>query len=169
MLIQGRSVRRAQQYFMQASEVDPYSPASWQALAEIQWNQGTQDRDAFAQGVKLKKTAIQRDPLNPGNYFELGERFYHQFQASKQQNDLDHAIMNLKQAVKGYPNNAQYRAVFAEMLSDAGKLPESQEQAQSAIDLNEANQRAQHVDKYLTEASLSRMNEIINVRQKNQN
>ena len=169
MLTQGQSVRAAQQYFFQACEVDPLSPVPWQALAEIQWNQGAQDRNAFEQGVKLKKAAILRDPLNSGNYFELGQRFYQQYQASKRQNDLDGAIINLNQAIKGYPNNAHYRAVFAEALSDAGNLRESRDQAQQAIDLDEANHRAQHVDKYLTEASLSRMNEIIYIRQRNQN
>ncbi len=169
ILIRGQSVRGAQQYFIQACEVDPLSPAPWQTLAEIQWNQGTHDRDAFAQAVKLKKAAIQRDPLNAGNYFELGQRFYQQYQTSKLQDDLNGAVINLKQAVKGYPNNARYRADFAEVLADSGKINESQNQAQRAIALDEANHRAQHEDKYLTEASLNRMKEIINVRQRNQN
>lgn len=164
-LIRGQSVRGAQQYFIQASKADPLSPDPWQALSEIQWNQGTQDRDAFMQGVKLKKEAIQRNPLNPGNYFELGQRFYDQYQASQLQHDLESAISNLKRAIKGYPNNARYRALFAEALADAGQLPASREQAHQAISLDEANHRGRHVDKYLSEASLSRLKKIINRRE----
>lgn len=168
-LLRGQSAQSAQRYFRRAKEADPLSPAPWRALAELQLHQGTHDRGAFEQGVTLKKAAIQRDPVNPLNYYELGQSFYQQYQDSKMSDDLTGAIENLKQAIRGYPNNARYRAVFAEVLSDAGKLNESQIQAQRAIDLDEANHRGQHVDKYLTEETLSRMKEIINVRQRNQN
>jgi len=168
-LLRGQSAQSAQRYFRQANAVDPLSPAPWRALAELQFHQGTHDRGAFEQGVKLKKAAMQRDPVNPLNYFELGQQFYQQYQESKLPEDLTGALENLKQAVIGYPNNARYQAIFAEVLSEAGKLNESREQAQRAIDLDEANHRAQHVDKYLTEETLSRMKEIINVRQRNQN
>tara|TARA_R110002111_G_scaffold261826_3_gene335870 strand:+ start:92055 stop:94469 length:2415 start_codon:yes stop_codon:yes gene_type:complete len=168
-LLRGQSARIAQEYFRQASQADTLSPAPWQALAALQFNQGTQDRDAFEQGVKLKQAAIQRDPVNPLNYFELGHHFYQQYQVSKIQEDLAGAIKNLKQAVTGYPNNARYRAVLAEVLSDAGQANESLEQAVQAMALDEANRRARHVDKYLTEETLSRMKQIISVSQRNQN
>lgn len=169
MLMNGQSVRAAQQYFIRAHEADPLSPAPWQTLAEIQWNQGTQNQDTFAQGVKLKKEAIQRDPLNPGHYFELGQRFYQQYQVSNRKEDLDDAIINLEQAIKGYPNNARYRAIFAETLFDAGKWQSSRNQAQQALELDQANRSAQHIDKYLKKELLTRLNEIINVSQSNEN
>ena len=168
-LLRGQSARVAQGYFRQASQADSLSPAPWQALAALQFNQGTHDRDVFEAGVKLKQAAIQRDPVNPLNYFELGQHFHQQYQVSKKQEDLAGSIKNLQQAVSGYPNNARYRAVFAEVLSDAGQTSDSQEQAQRALELDEANRRARHVDKYLTEETLSRMNQIINVSQRNQN
>lgn len=168
-LLRGQSVRIAQRYFKQASQVDPVSPAPWQALAELQFRQGVEDRDAFEQGVNLKRAAIQRDPVNPLHYFHLGQHFFQQYQTSHIQEDLDGAIENLNQAVSGYPNNALYRAALAEALSAADQTRNSQKQAQRAIELDEANRRAQHVDKYLTEETLSRMKEIINLTQTNQN
>tara|TARA_R110002095_G_scaffold163200_1_gene141424 strand:+ start:104357 stop:106567 length:2211 start_codon:yes stop_codon:yes gene_type:complete len=169
VLLRGQSARIAQRYLNQASQADPLSPAPWQALAELQFRQGVDDRDAFEQGVKLKQAAIQRDPVNPLNYFQLGQRFYQQYQTSQKQEDLNNAIEYLKQAVSGYPNNALYRAAFADALSAADQTRNSQEQAQRAIELDEANRRAQHVDKYLTEKTLNRLKVIINVRRTNQN
>ncbi|MCA9021840.1 MAG: hypothetical protein KDA74_16945, partial [Planctomycetaceae bacterium] len=61
------------------------------------------------------------------------------------------------------------RADFAEALSEAGKPAESRHQAQRAMELDEANRRGQHVDKYLNEETVSRMKEIINATQSNQN
>lgn len=170
-LLRGRSAQSAQQYFRQASQTDPFSPGPWQALAQLQFNQWTQhaDGDAFNQGVKQKNEAIKRDPLNPFNYFELGQKFFQQYKVSKKQEDLAAAIKNLNQAVAGYPNNARYRATFAEVLFDAGQVNESQQQAQQAINLDEANHQAQHIDKYLTDKTLNQMKEIINLRQSNQN
>ncbi|QDV49325.1 O-antigen ligase family protein [Gimesia fumaroli] len=169
VLLRGQSARMAQRYFNQAGQADPLSPTPWQALAELEFRQSAKHRDAFEQGVKLKQAAIQRDPVNPLNYFQLGQRFYQQYQTSQKQEDLDGAIENLKQAVSGYPNNARYRAAFAEALFAARQLPQSREQAQRAFELDEANRRAQHVDKYLKEKTLNRMKEIINVTQTNQN
>ena len=169
VLLRGKSARIAQRYFQQASLADPLSPAPWQALAELEFRQGAENRDAFDQGVKLSQAAIVRDPVNPLNYFKLGQRFYEHYQTSHKQEDLDGALENLKRAVSGYPNNARYRAALAEALFAANQTRSSNEQAQRAIALDEANRRAQHVDKYLTEETLSRMKEIINVTQTNQN
>ncbi|QDT41303.1 MraY-like glycosyltransferase [Gimesia alba] len=169
VLLRGNSARIAQRYFQQASQADPLSPAPWQALAELEFRQGAENRDAFEQGVKLSQAAIQRDPKNPLNYFQLGQHFYQQYQTSQKQEDLDGALENLKQAVSGYPHNARYRAAYAEALFAARQTRKSHEQAERAVELDEANRRAQHVDKYLNDETLSRMKEIINVTQTNQN
>lgn len=168
-LMRGSSVRNAQRYFSQASQVDPISPIPWQALAEIEFREAEQNRSAFERGVELKKAAIQRDPLNPRQYFDLGQRWEQQYQASHRQNDLTSALENFQRAVAGYPNNSLYRAEFAEALSDADKSAESQHEARRAIELDEANRSAQHVDKYLNEDTVSRMKEIINATQSNRN
>ncbi|WP_417380434.1 O-antigen ligase family protein [Gimesia sp.] len=168
-LVSGPSVRNAQRYFTQASQVDPLSPDPWQALAELEFREGEQNRSAFERGVELKKAAIQRDPLNPRQYYDLGRQLKQQYQASHQQNDMVAALENFSRAVDGYPNNSLYRAEYAEALSDAGKSAESQREAQHALKLDEANRRGRHVDKYLNEDTVSRMKEIINVTQTNQN
>jgi len=90
--MRGSSFRNAQGYFSQASQVDPISPSPWQALAEIEFRKGEQNRSAFDQGVELKKAAIQRDPLNPRHYFDLGRQWEQQYQASHQQDDLKPAL-----------------------------------------------------------------------------
>ncbi|QDT99016.1 O-antigen ligase family protein [Gimesia aquarii] len=172
-LLRGRSAQSAQRFFRQATQTDPLSPGPWQALAQIYFNQWAQsehdDRDAFDQGVKQQKEAIKRNPFNPLNYFELGQKFFQQYQVSKTQADLTDAIENLSLAVTGYPNNARYRAVLAEVLFEAGQLNESQGEARQAINLDEANHQAQHIDKYLTEKTLNKMKEIINLSHRNQN
>ncbi|WP_417393459.1 O-antigen ligase family protein [Gimesia sp.] len=168
-LMRGSSFRNAQRYFRQASQVDPISPSPWQALAEIEFRKGEQNRSAFEQGVEWKKAAIQRDPLNPRHYFDLGRQWEQQYQASHQQDDLKSALENFRQAVDGYPHNALYRATYAEVLSQAGQYAASQQQARRAIELDEANRRGQHVDKYLNEDTVSRMKEIINATRSNQN
>ncbi|MCA9006496.1 MAG: O-antigen ligase family protein [Planctomycetaceae bacterium] len=168
-LMRGSTVRIAQNYFNQASQVDPVSPVPWQALAEIEFREGEQNRSAFDRGVELKKAAIQRDPLNPRQYFDLGRQLKQQYEVSHQQDDLTAALENFQRAVAGYPNNSHYRAEFAAALSEAGKTAESRHQAQRAIELDEANRRGQHVDKYLNEETVSRMKEIINATQSNQN
>ncbi|HBL47782.1 MAG TPA: hypothetical protein DDZ90_30790, partial [Planctomycetaceae bacterium] len=116
-----------------------------------------------------KKAVIQRDPLNPRHYFDLGRQWEQQYQASHQQDDLKSALENFRQAVDGYPHNALYRATYAEVLSQAGQHAASQQQARRAIELDEANRRGQHVDKYLNEDTVSRMKEIINATRSNQN
>lgn len=171
-LMRGESIQIAQRYFRQASQADSFSPDPWQALAELQLNQRSQyksNRDAFQKGIELKKEAIKRTPFNPRNYFELGQRFHQHYLESKLPEDLNNAIKYLTQAVQGYPNNARFRVAFAEVLFDAGQIPQCQKQAQKAIELDKANRSAQHVDKYLTEENLIRMNELINSRRGIQN
>lgn len=171
-LLRNPYVQSAKQYFRKASQADSFSPAPWQSLAELQWNQWAQqqqNRDEFNKGVELKKEAIRRTPLNPLNYFELGQKYFQQYLISKIPEDLDFSIQYLSQAVAGYPNNARYRAVLAEVLYNAGQILESQTEAQKAIELDDANRRAQHVDKYLTDDQLVLMNKIINLRLRNQN
>ncbi|QDT25987.1 O-antigen ligase family protein [Gimesia panareensis] len=168
-LMRGQSARIAQQRFSQAGQADPLSPEPWQALAELKFREGERDRRAFEEGVQFKKSAIQRNPLNPLNYFDLGRRYYEQFKSSQQQEDLTDAIDNLKRAVSGYPHNARFRALLAEALSSAGQISESRQQAEQALELDQANRSAQHVDKYLQDETVSRMKQIINNRQTNQN
>lgn len=168
-LMRGQSARIAQRFFQQAAQADPKSPAPWQALAELQFQQATNSQDAFEQAVKLKQTAIEHDPANPLNYFHLGQRFYQHYQSSQRPEDLKAAILNLTQAVDRYPNNSRYRAALAEALSQVGEIPESQLQASRAMELDEANHRGQHSDKYLPEETVNQMNEIINATQTNQN
>ncbi|WP_278469918.1 O-antigen ligase family protein [Gimesia maris] len=168
-LMRGSSVRNAQRYFSQASQVDSISPGPWQALAEIEFQEGEQNRSAFERGVELKEAAIQRDPMNPLHYFDLGRQWEQQYQASHQQDDLTAALESFQRAVAGYPNNSLYRAEFANALSEAGKSAESQHEARRAIELDDANRRGQHVDKYLNEDMVSRMKEIINATPSNQN
>ncbi|QDT90602.1 O-antigen ligase family protein [Gimesia algae] len=168
-LLRGSSVRNAQRYFSQASQADPLSPAPWQALAEIEFREGEQNRSTFERGVELKKEAIQRDPLNPRHYFDLGRQWELQYQATHHQTDLTSALKYFQRAIAGYPHNSLYRAKYAEALSDAGESAASQNEAQRAIELDAANRRGQHVDKYLNEETVSRMKEIINATQSNQN
>lgn len=168
-LMRGQSARIAQQLFSQAGQADPFSPEPWQALAELKFREGVQNRQAFEEAVSFKQAAIQRNPLSPLNYFELGRRYYEQFEASHQQEDLTDAIENLNRAVSGYPHNARYRALLAEVFHAAGQISESREQAEQALELDQANRSAQHVDKYLTDETVSRMKQIINERQTNQN
>jgi len=168
-IMRGQSARIAQQLFSQAGQVDPLSPEPWQALAELKFRESAHDRQAFDEGVAFKQAAIERDPLSPLNYFDLGQRYFEQFKASQQQEDLTAAIDNLQRAVSGYPHNARYRALLAEALSAAGQSSESHLQAEQALELDQANRSAQHVDKYLKDETVSRMKQIINDRQTNQN
>lgn len=168
-LMRGQSARIAQQLFSQAGQADPLSPEPWQALAELKFREGARNRRAFEEGVAYKQQAIERNPLSPLNYFDLGRQYFEQFKAAQQQEDLTSSIENLKQAVSGYPHNAQYRALLAEVLATAGQSRESRQQAEQALELDEANRSAQHVDKYLKDETVSRLKQIINDRQTNQN
>lgn len=168
-LMRGQSIRMAQQLFSQASQVDPLSSAPWQALADIKFREAEQDRGAFEEGVAYKQSAIQRNPLNPLNYFDLGLRFYEQYQSSHRQEDLTEALKYLNRAVAGYPHNSRYRALLAEVYSSAEQYQQSRQQAEQALKLDQANRSAQHLDKYLDDETVARMKQIINDRQSNQN
>ena len=66
----------------------------------------------------------------------------------------------LERAVDMYPTEASLRNECATALFQAGKPTEAKSQAQEALELNESNHRWGHTDRYLPDATVTRLRQL---------
>jgi cytochrome c-type biogenesis protein CcmH/NrfG len=163
-LLVDQNPRRAIDHFERAASADRLDPAPWTQLGMAHfalWQAGARDApEHFDQALAALETAIDRDRLNPRAWLLLGDLWMRRFRRSQEQKDALQAAAAIEQAIRRYPHAADIRAMYAEALSGADEAHHAREEAIRAIELDNLNQAAGHVDKYLPPATRRRMEQL---------
>jgi predicted Zn-dependent protease len=135
-----------------ACEADDLDPLPWNRRAEFlfrRWRAaGSNGTGLLEDAISAQREAIARDPRNPRLKFELGEWHWMAYHDGGDENSLRDAIDSLKQAVSGYPNSSLFQGTLSVALDAAGDEA-ARAHANRAIELDDLNRAAGHIDKLL--------------------
>ena len=128
-----------------------------------QWQAGGRHNEgAFTEATDLFLMANERNPLSPNSLQSLGECWRRRFDRTKLPADVTQAVVYFRRAAERYPTDARIVA----SLADAANLAEQQQDARvwanQAMELDQVNRDAGHVDRQLPEDLLKRLNDITN-------
>jgi hypothetical protein len=164
-LFETGSLSKAEREFRRAAEADPWSPIPCERLSELAFQQwlasGRERPDEFQQSVEWQERAIDRNPRHAGNYRMLAEMYVAHFKRSRSKADAAAAVNAMHQAVALYPNHALTQSLLAEALQLDGLQDEARQAAGRALELDEINERAGHIDKRLPKERLKLMMEVV--------
>lgn len=164
LILEGNS-NRAISDFEQAAVRDPFSSEPPERLADVffsRWraNPATQAAD-FEKSVQSFKIAMKQDPQSPTPHRRLGEIYLARFARFHNQQDAQSAADALSQAIARYPNDSALRALSAFALFDAGQWDKTKAEANRAFELDEINHQYGHTDRYLPDATVARLQRIL--------
>ena len=143
----------AAEWYQKADEADPYSPEPVQRLGELhfqRWRRNGSERD-FDEAVRYGRLAIERDPASNLGYRQLGRWYLERAESRASAADAKTAGEFLSQAVERYPHSAPLRADLAQALDQSGQAEPAAAQARQALELNQINRDAGHIEKFLPE------------------
>jgi hypothetical protein len=135
-----------------AVAADPWSPDSWQRLADLsfrRWNAQSDSDEAWTAAVEFQREAIARDPRQPGLHRALGRWYLRRFEITRDVQDGAAAERALTAAAELYPNSAAIQADLAEAAAAAGHPDLALQAGQRALGLDMINLQAKHTDKLL--------------------
>ena len=163
-VVGGGDTAKAIGLYQQAAEADPFSPVPPRRLAELyfaRWHAlpGDASRE-FQRAVRLQELAIELDPHNPGNFYKLGLWNRERHHRTGEVENLKLAARALREAVARYPNNADFRADLALILSTAGATRDAKVEATAALEQDAINHHHGHRDKFLDSQTVKALQEL---------
>lgn len=146
----------AERQLMTAAENDPLSPEPWGLLLSLR---GSGEPDELSAAIEAGREAIQRNPDNSLYYEALGDLLA----GAKPSTDetRKQAIEWYQEAIKRYPNSVRIRTSLAFVLTDSGRTQEASTQAKLAVELDDLNQAAMHLDKVLPQEKRQKLEGIL--------
>lgn len=162
--INGQPARKVVSSYRFAAEADTLTPEPYIHLSQFylhQWKQ-TRDHTYFDQSIQAAEQAQALSPNSPQVAHELGYAWFVRARESSMQNDeaLAEAVTGLQKALQMYPTNPLWTAETAQALTLAGTSDEASRLARRALELDEINRAAGHVDRYLPDELLSDMEQL---------
>lgn len=155
----------AERFFRDAAEADPLSPQPAARLAELafrRWNSTLLSREfEFERAVELQRMAISLDPHSSFGHRRLGRWWLARFERTGERAHAKMATEWLSKAIQRYPTHATTRADLAEALDKANRPKQAAGQARRALELDVINRSQGHRDKYLSEVTREKLNQII--------
>lgn len=145
----------AERQLIAATENDPLSPDPWGLLLSLR---GSGEPDELAAAIEAGQEAIARNPENSLNYEALGDLLAAVKPATAE--TRKQAIDRYHEAAQRYPNSVRIRSSLALALADAGHTKEATAQAKLAIELDDLNRAAMHLDKELSKEKRQRLEQI---------
>ena len=160
----GADTAKAIHLYQQSAEADPFSPVPPRRLAELyfaRWHAlpGDTSRE-FQRAVGLQEMAIELDPHNPGNFYNLGLWYRERHRRTGKEENIKLAARALREAVARYPNNADFRADLALILDAAGNSHDAAIEAAAALKQDTINHRHGHRDKFLDSRTIEALQEL---------
>lgn len=155
---------RSEASYRKAAEFDSLSPEPYEKLGAIyyaHWQARPGDRMYFDRAVQSYEQAAARNPHSFAQYRALGELYFERFARSKDRADARHAAEFFSQAVERYPNHAELQARHALALAHAARSSEARTAAERALALHKSNLKARHLDKFLSQATVAQLQEIV--------
>jgi hypothetical protein len=164
ILAEGGRPEEAIRTLQSAAEADPLSAAAWQELAlayASAWRRHARgDEQTFERAVQAQQEAIHLDPRRAGGWQMLGDLWWLRYELLADATSAEQARAAYAQAAERYPHLATLQGKLAQAARASGESTLAQQSAQRALELETANRRAGHVDKYLPETMRERVEEI---------
>lgn len=154
--VRGESSAQTIRDYQTAAECDALSPEPPIRLAEYyfrQW-QLTRDEATFEKSIASAEEAIRRSPFTPQFKYQPGKTWLTRADSSSGTERItaaEQACHWLEKALAGYPTNPQWNAELAVAAKAAGRSEDSQLAARKAIELDDMNRNAGHIDRYLAD------------------
>lgn len=146
----------AERQLIAAAENDPLSPEPWGLLLSLR---GSGEPDELESAIEAGREAIARNPENSLYYEALGDLLVGVRPATPE--TRTQAIEWYQAAARRYPNSVRIRTSLALVLADAGNSKEAVTQATLAVELDDLNRAALHLDKVLVPERRVRLEQIL--------
>jgi O-antigen ligase len=164
--INGQPVRRVVSSYRHAADADTLTPEPYIRLSQFylhQWKQ-TRDDAFFDQSIKAAEHARSLSPHSPLIAHELGFAWLVRASGTspKDENAIAAAVKELQNSLQMYPTHPTWTAETAQALALAGDSPNAATMARHALELDEINHGAGHVDRYLPDDLLTEVKRIVN-------
>jgi hypothetical protein len=111
---------------------------------------GDSSDEAFDQAVYWQRLAVIRDPQNFRGYWALGAAYLARYERTRDPEDASLAADEFSRAETLYPNNAELLSKLAKATWRAGQIDGARAFAARALELDEINRTAGHIDKFLS-------------------
>jgi hypothetical protein len=162
--INGQPARTVVGSYRSAAAADTLTPEPYLRLSQFylhQWKQ-TRDDAFFDQSIEAAERARSLSPHSPHATHEIGYAWLVRASGTspKDQNAVNAAVEELQKALKLYPTNPRWTAETAQALALAGDSPKAATVARRALELDEINRAAGHVDRYLPDDLLTDVKRI---------
>ncbi len=162
--INGQPARTVVSSYRSAAKADTLTPEPYIHLSQFhlhQWQQ-TRDHTYFDQSIQAAEQAQALSPNSPQIAHELGYAWLVRARESSIQNEeaIAEAVTGLQKALQMYPTNPLWTAETSQALALAGTSDEASRLARRALELDEINRAAGHVDRYLPDELLSDMKRL---------
>ena len=162
--INGQPARAVVSSYRFAANADTLTPQPYIHLSQFylhQWKR-TRSQTYFDQSIQAAEQAQALSPNSPQIAHELGYAWLVRARESSMQNKeaIAQAVTGLQRALKMYPTNPMWTAETSQALALSGKSEEASKLARRALELDEINRRAGHVDRYLPDELLSEMKRL---------
>ncbi|MDA0809431.1 MAG: O-antigen ligase family protein [Planctomycetota bacterium] len=162
--INGQPARTVVSSYRSAAAADTLTPEPYLRLSQFylhQWKQ-TRDDAFFDQSIEAAERARSLSPHSPHATHEIGYAWLVRASGTspKDQNAVNAAVEELQKALEMYPTNPGWTAETAQALALAGDSTEAATVARRALELDEINRAAGHVDRYLPDNSLTDVKRI---------
>ncbi|MFT4558985.1 MAG: O-antigen ligase [Planctomycetaceae bacterium] len=162
--INGQPVRRVVSSYRRAADADTLTPQPHIRLSQFylhQWKQ-TRDQTHFDQSIEAAEHARSLSPHSPQVAHEIGYAWLVRASgtSAKDDNAIATAVKQLQNALEKYPTHPTWTAETAQALTLAGDAPNAAATARRALELDEINRGAGHVDRYLPDDLLTEVKRI---------
>jgi tetratricopeptide (TPR) repeat protein len=160
---QDANPKAAAKWYEDAHAVDAFSPEPLERLAELHfqaWRRSSADRD-FKAAVDEVRKAMPLDPVSYRLPRRLGLMYHEKAKRSSSLGDAKRAAEYLTEAVDRYPSSSELRAELALALEQAGQSEESAHEAKMALELDQINRKAGHIDKFLPEPLVKTLEKML--------
>lgn len=137
---ESRNVSRRLVLFRKAAEADPWSMTAqerWAAEAFQFWRADPDSRHWKSEVLKAEGRAMRRAPRSASLRFVFAERRNRLYRQTGDTSLRDEALELYREAIERYPNHAKYRAPYALLLRDTGRLDEARRQRDRAVELDD--------------------------------
>ena len=162
--INGQPARTVVGSYQSAAAADSLTPEPFFRLSQFYLHQWKQTRDDvfFDQSIKAAERARALSPHSPHATHEIRYAWLVRANGTspKDQNAITAAVEELQKALKMYPTNPKWTAETAQALALAGDPLRAATAARRALELDEINRAAGHVDRYLPDDLLTDVQRI---------
>lgn len=149
----GQSAQRVLRLYKDAAEFDPLSPEPHIRLGQYylrQWQQ-TRNEELFEKSIEHTRKAQSLSPNSPHIAHDIGYAWLTRASQSSPQDEAAaaSAAQELQNALAMYPTQPVWTAETAQALKLAGDSKNAAALARRALELDDLNRQAGHVDRYL--------------------